>query len=149
MRNSTIIPTTMTINGIFPEQIAGIMLIFIVLCTISWRSYALIVPSSVGRGITGLRGPNTQLGVASTSQQGMSERIRRIKDVSFEKEVIRDVTAAEFAMVVVGSSRIVWGDTRLTRCTGTPLLPKCKIPSKAHGELFTNMHIYNGLIKTG
>ena len=96
----------MTINGIFPGQIAGIMLTFIVLCTISWRSYALIVPSSVGRGITGLRGPNTQLSVASTPQQGMSERIRRIKDVSFEKEVIRDVTAAEFAMVVVGSSRI-------------------------------------------
>ena len=38
--------------------------------------------------------------------QGMSERIKRIKDVSFEKEVLRDVTAAEFAMVVVGSTRI-------------------------------------------
>ena len=32
----------------------------------------------------------------------MSDRIQRIKDISFQKEVLRDVTAAEFAMVVVG-----------------------------------------------
>ena len=35
----------------------------------------------------------------------MSDRIQRIKDISFQKEVLRDVTAAEFAMVVVGNSQ--------------------------------------------
>ena len=44
--------------------------------------------------------------MAPISQQGISRRIKRIKDASFEKEVLRDVTAAEFAMVVMGSSRI-------------------------------------------
>lgn len=35
----------------------------------------------------------------------MSDRIQRVKDISFQKEVLRDVTAAEFAMVVVGNSQ--------------------------------------------
>jgi hypothetical protein len=35
---------------------------------------------------------------------GRSDRIQRIKDTSFQKEVLRDVTAAEFAMVVGGNN---------------------------------------------
>jgi hypothetical protein len=61
-----------------------------------------------GSRVTMAKRPFSLLMVQSAAPAlSTSGRIQRVKDISFQKEVLRDVTAAEFAMVVVGSSQSV------------------------------------------